>query len=129
MIEPHVSIVCACLPTLRLFIIKLFPILRSDNGYSASQNGDTGYAASSQKRGGNTSPWVGVGSVPGKSDGAIHMNAIHRIHSSDGSEEDTLTGVATGDSSDSGSSRRGSDGRGRSIPKTIEHSVEYSNDD
>ena len=91
-VEPNVAVVCACLPILRPFVVKLFPSLRSKGDSNAY--GTPGYGTGksramtvSQSRGGRD--WVELGGV--RSTG-MHLASIQRPSSNTGSEESILAG-------------------------------------
>jgi hypothetical protein len=111
-IEPNVAVICACLPTLRQLVVKLFPALQSKS--SANRYGTPGYAKNmkSGATGGSQIPtrddWV----EPGANSNGIHMATIRRNNSNAGSEESILAG-------------RQSD-TNNIIHKTVQYSVQYS---
>lgn len=110
-IEPNVAVVCACLPILRPFIVKLIPMLRSKGtGYGQSSYGPKSRGAA-ESHTANRDHWVEIGGA--KSDG-IHMAGIERSASNAGSEESILS---TPPQSQPG---------GKSIQKTVEYSIKYS---
>ncbi|KND87690.1 hypothetical protein TOPH_07636 [Tolypocladium ophioglossoides CBS 100239] len=113
-VEPNVAVVCACLPILRPFVVKLFPSLRS-KGYTntyGAPGGGTGKSRAttgSQSRGGRD--WVELGGV--KSQG-VHLATIQRPSSNTGSEESILAGNKAPKDAAPG------------IQKTVEYSIQYS---
>ncbi|UNI24266.1 hypothetical protein JDV02_010029 [Purpureocillium takamizusanense] len=117
-VEPNVAVVCACLPILRPFIVKIFPMLRS-KGYSGAYGtpaygtGKSRATTGSQARGGGRD-WVELGGV--KSQG-VHLASIHRPSSNTGSEESILAGTQP---------TKGSATGGPGIQKTVEYSIQYS---
>ena len=137
-IEPNVAVVCACLPILRPFVVKLIPALKSKASYGkygGSGYGGSGYGYGSKSRmsrvNGNVSQsrdnadWVEIGGA--KSD-AMHMTAIQRSGSTAGSEDSILaqrnpqTVGATNNNTAGGLVvDQGGDG----IHKTVEYSIQY----
>ncbi|KAL2132730.1 hypothetical protein VTI74DRAFT_3440 [Chaetomium olivicolor] len=119
-VEPNVAIVCACLPVLRPFVVKLFPGLRSKSYGSQGTPGYAGYgtnksrvALGSQSRTDGTGRnWVELGGV--KSQGT-HLASIRRPGSHTGSEESILTGT-----------QGQKEASGPGIQKTVEYSIQYS---
>ena len=126
-IEPNVAVVCACLPILRPFIVKLIPMLKS-KGYGSGAYGSGAYGntyGSKSRNGGNSQvrdrkSWVELGGA--KSD-AIDMSAMERSNSTAGSQESILVGNSNDTRARGGHSPEGSHG----IQKTIEYTVQYSN--
>ncbi|KAI9903891.1 hypothetical protein N3K66_000420 [Trichothecium roseum] len=138
-IEPNVAVVCACLPILRPFIVKLIPALKSKASYARYGGGargasSYGYGSSksraatanaSQSR--DKADWVEIGGA--KSD-AMHMTAIQRSGSTAGSEDSILNqrgpqtvGPANSQTAGGPVVDQGGDG----IHKTVEYSIEYEN--
>ncbi|KAM0250028.1 hypothetical protein ACHAQJ_008797 [Trichoderma viride] len=109
-IEPNVAIICACLPTLRQLVVKLFPALQSKS--SANRYGTPGYAKKSRATGGSQIPlgddWV----EPSSKSNGIHMATIRRNNSNAGSEDSILAG--------------GQNDANNRIQKTVEYSIQYS---
>lgn len=118
-IEPNVAIVCACLPTLRQLVVKLFPALGSKS--SANRYGTPGYdsnAYGSKSRGSRgtgrrsqappTDDWV----EPSCKSKGIHMTTIQRNNSNAGSEESILAS--------------GQNDAINGIKRTVEYSIQYS---
>ncbi|KAL9471948.1 hypothetical protein ACSS6W_009889 [Trichoderma asperelloides] len=118
-IEPNVAILCACLPTLRQLVVKLFPALGSKN--SANRYGTPGYDSNgygSKSRGSRgtggrsqiplADEWV----EPGAKSNGIHMATIRRNNSSAGSEDSILAG--------------GQNDANNGIKRTVEYSIQYS---
>ncbi|SPQ17722.1 5474e185-1129-4d11-b517-b18ce72ecf75 [Thermothielavioides terrestris] len=130
-VEPNVAVVCSCLPILRPFVMGIIPALRSrrgagSRGLPSYGNGSagTGTGTGAQKsratqgsrsrsdgmgggRGGGD--WVELGGV------AAARGGLRRPNSLTGSEEDMLAGTK-------GAVEVG----GRGIHKTVEYSVQYS---
>ena len=123
-IEPNIAVICASLPILRPFIVKLIPMLRSkgySNPYATPAYGQKSRATnpgSSQIR--DNSHWVEIGSS-GAKDNGIQMSSMQRQNSTAGSQDSILQGD-NGRSSDGGSG-------GAGIQKTVEYTVQYSNKD
>lgn len=119
-VEPNVAIVCACLPVLRPFVVKLIPGLRSKSYGSQGTPGYAGYGTSksrvalgSQSRpDGASRNWVELDGV--KSQGT-HLASIRRPGSHTGSEESILTGP-----------QGQKEPNGPGIQKTVEYSIQYS---
>lgn len=120
-IEPNVAIVCACLPTLRQLVVKLFPALGSknsanrygtpgydSNAYGSKSRGSRGTGRRSQAPLSSTDEWV----EPGAKSNGIHMTTIQRNNSNAGSEESILAG--------------GQNDANNRIKRTVEYSIQYS---
>ncbi|KAK4125793.1 hypothetical protein N657DRAFT_568058 [Parathielavia appendiculata] len=118
-VEPNVAIVCACLPVLRPFVVKLIPGLRSK---SYGSQGNPGYASgksrltlgSQNKPDGARRDWVELAGV--KSQG-VHLASIRRPGSHTGSEESILTGAQGQNVNETAVS---------GIQRTVEYSIQYS---
>jgi hypothetical protein len=121
-IEPNVAVVCACLPILRPFIVKLIPALRSkgtsNRYYNSNAYGNKSGATpgGSQARG-ERADWVEIGGA--KSDG-IHLATVQRAGSTAGSEDSILQS-----SSGDGHAASGA-GNSTRIQKTVEYSIQYT---
>jgi hypothetical protein len=122
-IEPNVAIICACLPMLRTFIVRIFPALRSKGSYGRNygQSGGAGTGGGYGVRSGT----AGVSSQPGRERGdweeiggaksdAVQMTAIQRSGSTAGSEESILAGSSPANDGKFG------------IQKTVDVTVQYS---
>jgi hypothetical protein len=124
-VEPNVAIVCACLPVLRPFVVKLFPGLRSKSygsqgpttgGYGTGTKSRVTLGSQSRADGGTRRDWVELSGV--KSQGE-HLTTIRRPGSHTGSEESILTGPQ----GEKGAATNGVPG----IQKTMEYSIQYTN--
>lgn len=125
-VEPNVAIVCACLPVLRPFVVKLIPGLKSK---SYGSHGTPGYGTSSKSRvalgsqnradGGARRDWVELGGV--KSSQGTHLASVRRPGSHTGSEESLFTGTK-------GQAQGQNEVGGPGIQKTVEYSIQYSNE-
>lgn len=112
-IEPNVAIICACLPMLRTFVVRLFPSLRSKGSYNRNL-GPSGYGTKSGTNGAISQSgrdWQEIGGA--KSD-AVQLTAIQRSASHAGSEESILAGSSPGHDGKFG------------IQKTVDVTVKYS---
>lgn len=112
-IEPNVAVICACLPMLRTFIVRVFPSLRSkgssyaartlgqQSGGGAKSTGvgtgirssravvDVSGSMSSSQLGRNRNEWE---EISGPKSDTMQMTAIQRSGSTAGSEESILAG-------------------------------------
>ncbi|KAG9250101.1 uncharacterized protein F5Z01DRAFT_427501 [Emericellopsis atlantica] len=138
-IEPNIAVVCACLPILRPFIVKLIPMLRSKGysnpyatpGYGTGTHKSRGLGTQvggSQARGGggdDDAHWVEIGG--GKNEGMV-MTTMQRNNSVAGSQDSILGGKTATNTIHHGAGDRNSDGH-EGIQKTVEYTVQYSNKD
>lgn len=115
-IEPNVAVICANLPILRPFIVKLIPVLRS-KGYTSKTYSNGGYGSTygSRSVNGGTSriregqSWVEIG---GARCDAVDMANLERNNSTTGSQDSILAGVS-------------GTGKGNlRVHKTVEYTVE-----
>lgn len=123
-IEPNLAVICACLPILRPFIVKLLPILRSKayssqryaaSGYGASKYGTRSRATAASYR--DRKSWAEFAHKQADKD--IHLSSVNRTGSNAGSEESILHGAVP--------AQQNQQENGAGIQKTVEYSIQYSN--
>lgn len=114
-VEPNVAVMCACLPILRPFVVKLFPSLRSKSYPGAFKTPEYDSAKSRDTNGSQPRApgrdWVELGGVQHQ---ALHQAAMQRPASNTGSEESILAAAQTPKDVSPG------------IHKTVEYSIKYT---
>ena len=115
-IEPNMAVVCACLPILRPFIVKLIPSLRSKATkirYVTSPYGPaSGQGSSSRSH--NRNNWLEIDNLESSD---IHTAVVERSLSASGSEVNIL---------ESGEQGPGCVNGETGIKKTVQYSIKYS---